>query len=186
MKVLHNHIHQAGMISIDDSKLADIGDTNDSGFYHASCEGYDLVTYAPFPGNVKAAAQQAKHHGVGLITLVLMSNPEFEVMKNATIDGMKGFEYFAHQVKQAQAEGIVIGAPSSKNHTSEEIQRVYEILGDQLVLVPGIGAQGGSLEAIIKIFGERTITNVGRAIMYADDPRKESLKYRDMINSLRK
>ena len=76
MKSLIDAIHSYQMIAIDDSKLADIGETNDAGLYHASIEGYDFVTYAPFPANVAQASKQAIDRGIGLITLVLMSNPE--------------------------------------------------------------------------------------------------------------
>lgn len=187
MKALNDAIHHYGMVSIDDSKLADIGDTNDAGIYHAACEGYDAVTYAPFPGNIRETQAFAAHHHMGLIVLVLMSNPEYEVIKNATIKGQKAFEYFAHEVKACGADGIVIGAPSAKNHiTPQEIHRVREIIGQPLVLVPGIGAQGGDLQEILKTFGDHTIANVGRAILYADDPANEARVYHRMIENMRK
>ena len=44
-----NHIHQCGMVAIDDSKISDIGDTNDAAFYHSKIEGFDAITYTPFP-----------------------------------------------------------------------------------------------------------------------------------------
>lgn len=186
MKTLNDAIHHHGMVSIDDSKLADIGDTNDAGIYHAACEGYDAVTYAPFPGNIKETQNFADRHTVGLIVLVLMSNPEYEIIKNATIGGMKGFEYFATEVQRCGAAGVVIGAPSPKNHISlEEIRRVKDIIGSPLVLVPGIGAQGGDLLPILRTYGDHTIANVGRAILYAEDPAAEARQYQRMITDLR-
>ena len=185
-KQLVDKIHELGMLPIDDSKLADIGETNDSGFYHAQLEGFDAVTYAPFPGNMKEAVTQAHGKGLGLIALVLMSNPEFEVMKNATIRGLKGYEYLAVQVAEYGADAIVIGAPSEKNHIKdEEVRRVKEIVGDRLVLMPGVGAQGGDAQYILNVFGDNVIANVGRAVLYAHDPAKEAEKYRDMLNTLR-
>jgi orotidine 5'-phosphate decarboxylase subfamily 2 len=183
MRALNDHIHALDMVSIDDSKLADIGDTNDAGIYHAKQEGFDAITYAPFPGNTLEAGQQAKAHNVGLIPLVLMSNPEYRFMKSAIINGELLYRFLAHQSAEAQAAGIVIGAPSAGNHiTVEEISEVARILPDALVLVPGIGAQGGDIAPILKIFGQRTIANVGRAIIYAKDPAQQAKEYRDMIN----
>ena len=187
LKTLVDCIHEKGMLAIDDSKLADIGETNDAGFYHARQEGYDAVTYAPFPGNTKEAVTQAHGKGLGLIALVLMSNPEFEVMKNATIRGLKGFEYFAVQVAEYGCDGIVVGAPSPSNHVKdEEVRRVREIVGEKLVLMPGVGAQGGEARYILSVFGDNVIANVGRAILYASDPAKQAEDYRNKLNELRK
>jgi len=184
MQILNHTIHQLGMVSIDDSKLADIGDTNDAGFYHAAEEGYDAVTYAPFPGNIQETVKQATKRNIGTIVLVLMSNPEFEVIKKATINNQPGYLYFAEQAKKAEAAGIVIGAPSDKNHINEdEIHAVRDIIGEKIVLVPGIGAQGGSLSSVIRTFGKYTIANVGRSIVNANDPALEAKKFRDFINN---
>src|SRR3989344_1808519 len=139
-QTLVNRIHELGMLAIDDSKLADIGDTNDSGLYHSQMEGFDAVTYAPFPGNTQEAVKQAHGRGLGLIALVLMSNKEFEIIKNSTIRGLKGYEYFAMQVAEYDADGMVIGAPSEKNHIKDlEVRRARDITGGKsLVLMPGV------------------------------------------------
>ena len=185
-QTLNEAIHHHGMVSIDDSKIADIGDTNDSAFYHSKEEGYDAITYAPFPGNIKQAIQHAQNRDLGIITLVLMSNPEYLNIKNSQISGTRGFEWVASQVKSVAGDGVVIGAPSETNHlNAEEIQRTHEILGETLVLVPGIGAQGGSLGPIVNLFKSLTIANVGRAIMYAPDPAEAAKSYHKMIQDLR-
>jgi orotidine-5'-phosphate decarboxylase len=186
MQTLNRAIHEEGMVSIDDSKLADIGETNDAGIYHAREEGFDAITYAPFPGNTRQAAQQADKHGLGLIVLVLMSNPEYQIMKQARIGEKALYRYLAEEVAACQAAGVVIGAPSSDNHIRvEEIEEVAALLPQSLVLVPGIGAQGGELAPILKVFGDRTIANVGRAIIYDRDPAAQARAYRDSIQKLR-
>lgn len=175
------------MVAIDDSKLADIGNTNDSGLYHAEQEGYDAVTYAPFPGNIKEATQQAHARGLGLIALVLMSNPEYEVMKTATVNGMHLYEHIATEVAKHDVDAMVIGAPSVTNHVKDsEVRRVRELAGERLVLMPGIGAQGGDAKYIMEVFGGKVIPNVGRAVMYAANPAQEARQYRDMLNTLKK
>lgn len=184
---LTDRIHEFGMLAIDDSKLADIGETNDSGFYHAQAEGFDAVTYVPFPGNMREASKQAHDRGLGLIALVLMSNPEYEVIKNSTIRGLRGYEYFAMQVGEYGVDGMVIGAPSEKNHVKdEEVRKAHELAGEKaLVLMPGVGAQGGDAQYILSVFGDNVIANVGRAVMYAHDPAAAAKKYCDMLNALR-
>ena len=171
------------MVAIDDSKLADIGESNRAGLIHAKAEGFDSVTYAPFPGNVQETAQAAASLDIGLIVLVLMSNPEYAVLKNASIAGMLGYEYFAREVAITTSCGMVIGAPSVRNHiTPGEITRVKTIAGQRIVLVPGMGAQGGDVTPVIDAFGELTIANVGRSVVFAPDVAAAARQYRDRIN----
>ena len=176
------------MVAIDDSKLADIGETNDSGLYEAQEENFDAVTYAPFPGNAREVISQAHPRGLGIIPLVLMSNPEFKAIKNSRIRGIKGYEYFALQSAEYEADAIVVGAPSPTNHiTDQEVRRVKEIVEDKIVLMPGIGAQGGDAKYIISVFGgDNVIANVGRDIMYSPNPAKAASKYQKMLNKIRK
>ncbi|MBI4152904.1 orotidine-5'-phosphate decarboxylase [Candidatus Woesearchaeota archaeon] len=187
VKKITGRIHQHDMLAIIDSKMTDIGETNDAALFHAQQEGFDAITFAPFGGNMKEAVMQAHARNLGLIALVLMSNPEFEQIKNATINGMKAYEFFATQVTECDADGMVIGAPSDKNHiTKEEVKRVKAITRNKLVLMPGIGAQGGDAEEIIELFGDNVIANVGRAVIYAQNPAEEARKYKEMLRRLRK
>lgn len=186
MRRLNDHIHALGMLSIDDCKLADIGETNDAAFFHAVAEGFDAVTYAPFPGNLREATIQAQKRGLGLIALVLMSNPEFENVKNLKTPTGFYYEHLAQEVAAAGTDGVVIGAPSSKNHLrAEELDRVKELAPHALVLMPGVGAQGGEADAVIRRFGDRVIANVGRAIMYAENAAQEAAKYRNLFQKSR-
>lgn len=183
MRMLTARIRQQGMLSIDDSKLADIGDTNAAAIYHAAQEGYDALTYAPFPGNALQAAEQAREQRIGLIMLVLMSNPEFKLMKDAQIEGKPFYLFLAEQAAKGDVDGVVIGAPSASNHIqTTELDALARKLGSATVLVPGIGAQGGEIAAILQRFGRRTIVNVGRAIIYADDPGAAAKRFRDAIH----
>ena len=40
LKEINDYAHSLGLLSIDDSKIADIGDTNDSAIYHAAKRGF--------------------------------------------------------------------------------------------------------------------------------------------------
>lgn len=186
MRRINDFAHGLGMLSIDDSKVADIGDTNDAALYHAVEEGFDAITYAPFPGNIEATCKMAQKRKIGLIPLVLMSNPEYRLMKTAQIDGQDAYQYISKEISRHGADGLVIGAPSDNNHISEdEIRRVKDIVGDKTVLVPGIGAQGGDLEPIVRIFGDYTIASVGRDIAYSDNPGERASYYKELIQKAR-
>ncbi|OIO81331.1 hypothetical protein AUJ84_01310 [Candidatus Pacearchaeota archaeon CG1_02_32_132] len=203
-----------GLVVIEDKKLVDIGSTNDAGVYYAArmrdskfngdhlkLSRADAVTYAPFPGNLEEAANQAHTRSIGLISLVLMSNPQFRKIKNAWVklgedevgeydpgdvvilegtnlcsgrkteegEYVRNFVYLANCAKKYNVDAVVIGAPSAKNHiTNEEVATVKRYVGDEmLVLMPGVGKQGGEASAIYKNFSPRNVmVNVGRAMMF--------------------
>lgn len=89
--------HELGMVVIEDSKLADIGSTNEAGFFYASQKKADAVTFSPFAGNMKEAAKQGKKWNVGVISMCLMSNPEFEREKNKLVPlSEEGAKEYSH------------------------------------------------------------------------------------------
>jgi len=219
LEYLMGFAHSLGMVVIDDSKLADIGSTNDAGMFYSAKRGFDAVTYSPFAGNMKEAAEQAHKRGLGIISMCLMSNPEYEIEKNKLVPlrgymGYKGedivetdkknliWEYtkqyidLANMAKEYGLDGLVIGAPSEKNHIKEkEIKKVREYAGNEmLVLLPGVGAQGGEADILWKYFNkDNVIVNVGRDLMLpngSDTSDEEQAAvaeyYKDMLNKLRK
>lgn len=178
-KMICQHIHDHGMISIDDSKLCDVGSSNEAGFYHAAEEGFDAVTYSPFPGNIDEAAMQAHHHGVGIIALLLMSNPQFVSTKKSMINGVPFYDHICDNLVKANVDGVVIGAISPDNHlTRHDLELAEKKLTQQLVLVPGLGEQGGDVSEHLTLFKERAIINVGRSILSAADPREAAKSFR--------
>lgn len=186
-QTLVEKIHALGMVAIDDTKLADIGSTNQSGFYHAAQEGFDAVTYAPLPGNIQEAVEQAHGQGLGLIVLTILSNPEYATLKAALVNDKPMYHFIAEQVKEYEADSIVIGAPSETNHIRiEEIQQVSRLIDPKtLILVPGVGTQGGELKSLVTVFGDRVIANVGRAIMFAEHPATAARTFQELFNDLR-
>ena len=212
--------HLSGMVVIDDSKLADIGSTNDAGFYFGA-QRADAITIAPYAGNMKEAAEQAEKWGVGAITMCLMSNPEYKTEKNKwvdvsglikenpsleedlapdieLIDGVPHVKQYLSLACKANVyglDGIVIGAPSEKNHiTKDELSNVFEYSNENtLVLLPGVGAQGGEADIIWNYFGaDRVIVNVGRSLMFPSgsesspaEQTETAKNYQEMLNELR-
>ena len=208
---------ERGMVYIQDSKEADIGETNDAGIFNAAFRGAHAVTLAPFAGNMEEASKQGKERKIGLITMGLMSSPDYAKVKNMWVnvsEDVKGYDpkeiklidevphtrFFIKQVKDANRfglAGIVLGAPSVSNHiTEEEVALVQNYLrGDSMLLIPGIGKQGGEVTMLAKYFKfENMIANVGRALMFPD-PRKSystsedrisaAKQYQLMLNNLR-
>lgn len=210
--------HKKGLVAIQDSKLADIGETNDAGLFYVEYRTVDAVTFSPFAGNLESAVKDAHAREVGLISMCLMSNPEFKGEKNMLVPIEKKEDYraedmllwdtggtanlfvkkyiqLAHDAKKYGVDAVVVGAPSPKNHISEkEISDVRHYIGeDMLVLVPGVGAQGGEAGILWKYFGpEQCIINVGRDLMFPSGSKSTPLQqtqkakeYREMLNRLR-
>ena len=82
----------------------------------------------------------------------------------------------------ANSDGNVIGA--TEHITSEEISELHKTLGkNRIALIPGVGAQGGNAKKILFHFERNSLVNVGRAIIYSENPIIEAQKYRDILNN---
>lgn len=203
---------ELGLVIIDDSKLADIGATNDAGFFYGA-QRADAVTVAPFAGNMEEMARQARERGVGAISMCLMSNPEYEAEKSKLVrvdpdeydksdiirvrlgwwrrvPHVRQYAQLAHDARAYKFDGAVIGAPSPKNHiTYDELMIAHKYLGNDVsILLPGVGAQGGEAHTVWHVFdNDRVIVNVGRAMMFPEGrTHAETAKYyQEMLNRLR-
>ncbi len=209
-------VQELGMVYILDAKLADIGSTNDAGIYHHNKKGFDAVTVAPYAGNMAEISEQAENRGIGAITMCLMSNPEYAIEKNLLVplesgqesryrdsdlifvEGVphvKRYKYLSSNASRLGLDGVVIGAPSEKNHiTDEELEIVRLYTGEDMrILLPGVGHQGGEAGKIWEHYGlNDVIVNVGRSLMLpkgsdstAYEQAETAKHYRDMLNELR-
>ena len=157
-----------------DSKRGDIGSTAD----HYAMEdfdryGADAVTVSPYMG-FDTIEPYLKHVGKGVIVLCRTSNPGGSDLQflNVSPDGQPLYLHVAKLAAQKwNSSGqisLVVGATFP-----EEIAKVRAIIGDMPLLIPGIGAQGGDIDATVKAGaipnkpGTGMIINSSRAILYA-------------------
>ena len=157
-----------------DSKRGDIGSTAD----HYAMEvfdryGADAVTVSPYMG-FDTIEPYLKHAGKGVIVLCRTSNPGGSDLQflNVSPDGQPLYLHVAKlAAQQWNSSGqisLVVGATFP-----EEIAKVRAIIGDMPLLIPGIGAQGGDIDATVKAGaipnkpGTSMIINSSRAILYA-------------------
>jgi len=187
-RTLTDFIRKQGLLSIYDCKLGDIRDTAESAIFHIKKWGYDAITVNPFPGNLEELVKIA--HGtqpfLGIIVLTLMSNPEAErMMKNATIGTEPVFVEIAKDVEKYSADGCVVGATG--HVTSRDLKLIRDEVGqDKILLIPGVGAQSGDPTKVIENGGRRILINVGRDIIYSDNPKKKAMEYCSAFNELRR
>ena len=157
-----------------DSKRGDIGSTADQYALEAfERYGADAITVNPYMG-FDTIEPYLKHHGKGVIVLCRTSNPGGSDLQFLNVSP-NGEPLYLHVAKLAATQwnasgqiGLVVGATFP-----EEIAKVRAIVGDMPLLIPGIGAQGGDIEATVKARsipgkpGAGMIINSSRAILYA-------------------
>jgi orotidine-5'-phosphate decarboxylase len=169
----------AGLFLIADAKRGDIGNT--SGKYATAFFdnfGFDAITVAPYMGK-DSISPFLSTKGKWTILLALTSNPgssDFQM----TIDSGSGLYLFEKVLKEASFWGtidnlmFVVGATRA-----DMLERVRAIVPDHFLLVPGIGAQGGSLSDVAdRGLNNRCglIVNSSRAVIHAGQNADYALK----------
>lgn len=169
-----------------DAKRGDIGNTSDmyaaSAFKHLKTTA---VTVAPYMGedSVKPFLQ---YPNKWVILLALTSNKgsqDFQMLEDA-----KGEKLYEKVLKKSQEWGsadqlmYVVGATQGKM-----FEEVRKLVPDHFLLVPGVGAQGGSLEEVVKYGMNKEcglLVNSSRGIIYADSSDRFALTARDEAQKL--
>ena len=163
---------------IADAKRGDIGNTAQRyASYYFDRVGCDAVTLSPYMGE-DSIAPFLKYSGRWVIILALTSNPSAEDFETNSVvakkDGLKNSvqsPLYERVVRRAMEWGssentmFVVGATRS-----QQLGEIREIAPSHFFLVPGGGAQGGSLQEVIKEgMGERCslLINSSREIIYA-------------------
>ena len=71
----------------------------------------------------------------------------------------------------------------------EEMRVVRQIVPEMTLLVPGVGAQGGDVDAVVSAGldanGKGLMISASRAILFSDDPAAAARGFRDQINAAR-
>ena len=158
------------IFTIADAKRGDIGNT--SKHYAHTFFGrldFDSVTLSPYMG-YDVVAPFLEYEDKYVILLALTSNSSADEIQ--MFESKEGLKLFEHILTKAINWGLgdkimfVVGATKT-----EYLQQIRKIAPDNFLLIPGIGAQGGSLEDVIK-YGKTDnyglIINSSRSIIFAD------------------
>ncbi len=162
--------HHPGIPIVLDAKRGDIGATAEQ-YAREAFERYraDAVTVNPYMG-FDSVAPYLEWNDRGVIVLCRTSNPGGSDLQFLQVDGKPLYQHVAqlvsgHWNRNGQC-GLVVGATFP-----QELAQVRAIVGDMPLLVPGIGAQGGDIEATVKAgrtaSGGGMMINSSRAILYA-------------------
>ncbi len=178
-----------------DAKRGDIGSTAEA--YAKACfEVFraDAVTLSPYLGRDSIEAF-ARYADKGLFVLCHTSNPsagefqELEIADWRSLDREPNQPLYIHVARAAVAwspnVALVVGATFP-----EAVARVRSMTPQRWFLIPGIGAQGGDLEATLnaglRSDGRGVIVNASRSIANASDPRRAAQEMREAINAVRR
>ena len=176
LEALIAHIHEKhpGIPVILDAKRGDIGSTAEQ-YAIEAFERFkaDAVTVNPYMGRDSVEPWLA-YPDKGVILLCRTSNPGGSDLQFLDVGGPGTQERLYERVARLAANewnstgqiALVVGATFPA-----EITRVRELVGDMPLLVPGIGAQGGDIEATVSAGrtadGFGLMINSSRAILYA-------------------
>lgn len=155
---------------IADAKRGDIGNTS-ALYARTFFEHYDVdsVTVAPYMGE-DSVKPFLGYPDKWIIVLALTSNKGSQDFQQQTLTGGEFlFEHVLHISKEwADADQMMYVVGATK---AEALADIRKIVPDHFLLVPGVGAQGGSLEEVCK-YGMNAqcglLVNSSRAIIYAD------------------
>ncbi len=156
---------------IADAKRGDIGNT--SAMYRDAffdTMNTDAVTLAPYMGK-DSIEPFLQHEGKWAVILALTSNPsaeDFELLELKS--GERLFEKVLKTTKEwGSHENTMYVVGATKAQWLEDIRK---IVPEHFLLVPGVGAQGGSLEEVAK-YGMNShcglLVNSSRGIIYASN-----------------
>ncbi len=157
---------------IADAKRGDIGNT--SAMYARTFfeeMQIDSVTVAPYMGE-DSVTPFLSYEGKWVILLALTSNKgshDFQLTTNVET-GERLFETVLRRSQEwGNADNMMYVVGATQGRMFEDIRRIAP---DHFLLVPGVGAQGGSLEEVCRYGMNNTcglIVNSSRAIIYADN-----------------
>jgi orotidine-5'-phosphate decarboxylase len=181
-----------------DAKIGDIGSTQRMyGKAAFGALGADAVTVSPYVGEDAVLPLLEGHPGRGVFVLARTSNPDAPRFQDHPGSGTRLFELVVEaalgwaQAYPQSTVGLVVGS----THPGD-LQAIRAVAPALPFLIPGIGAQGGALEAAVRFGaaadGTGPLINVSRAVIhasrgrdYADAAHQSALQFRQAINQLR-
>jgi uridine monophosphate synthetase len=179
-----DYIHETAQVPVIlDAKRGDIGSTA-AAYARAAFEvwGADALTVSPYLGG-DSVTPFAAYADRGVFLLCHTSNPGATDLQTLLCPDRPLYSIVAEMAAN-WGTGLVVGATYP-----EALARVRALAPEAWILLPGVGAQGGDLEAALtaglRQDGLGIVVNSSRSVIYAADPRGAALDLRKMINDAR-
>ena len=162
------------VFTIADAKRGDIGNTSAmyaEAFFNqeSSAMSFDSITVAPYMGK-DSVSPFLTHPNKWVILLALTSNAGSQDFQVKQSNGQKLYEQVIKTSQEwATSDQMMYVVGATK---AEEFQNIRQLAPDHFLLVPGVGAQGGSLSEVCQ-YGLNSqcglLVNAARSIIYASD-----------------
>jgi orotidine-5'-phosphate decarboxylase len=184
------YARRAGLLVIADGKRGDIGSTARA-YSEAYLEGEppraDALTVNPWLGRdaVEPFLGAVRRGGVGIFVLVRTSNAGGDLQDAVLSDGRPMWHYVASLVDEwgegtagehgLNSVGAVVGATHPR-----AVADARRLMPRTILLLPGVGAQGGSIADLARAFQSgpaSALVNAARSVNYAF--RESGTDYRD-------
>jgi len=187
------YLQDKDVFTIADAKRGDIGNT--SGRYAKAffeILNFDSITVAPYMGEDSVSPFLEKE-GKWIVLLALTSNKgtdDFQMIR--TGNGKYLYERVLSKAQEwGTAENIMFVVGATK---AEMIAGIRRIVPDHFLLVPGVGAQGGSLEEVasnglnkdcgLLVNSSRGIIYAGKSPDFANKARGEAMKLQQQMDKI--
>lgn len=174
-----------GIPVILDAKRGDIGSTAEA-YAQAAFQrlGAHAITANPYLGSDSVAPLLANPEK-GVFLLCKTSNPSASELQDQLVDSQPLYTRVALLAQTWNKDnnvGLVVGATYP-----EVLAELRELVPELWFLAPGIGTQGGELEAAVsagmRSDGLGLLVPISRSISQAADPGKAAQEFRDQINT---
>ena len=193
-----NDTYPGQAFTIADAKRGDIGNTSQQyarAMFDKASSGleFDAVTVAPYMGE-DSVKPFLSYPSKWIIVLALTSNK-----------GAEDFQFFAHQDTRLFEQVLIRSQKWGSNENmmyvvgatkAEMLADIRKIIPDHFLLVPGVGAQGGSLQEVVKhgitkdcgllVNSSRNIIYASKDADFAEKAREEALKMQKEMGELLK
>jgi orotidine-5'-phosphate decarboxylase len=195
LAALIRYVHErySGVPVILDAKRGDVGSTAERYAVEAfERYGADAVTVNPYLGP-ESLQPFLRRVDRGTLVLCRTSNPESAWLQGYPTDD-PAYLRVARAARDWNVAGnvlLVVGATYP-----DELRRIRAVVGEMTLLVPGVGTQGGEVEAVVEAglngAGDGLIINASRSVLYASRgadfaqaSRDAAVQLREQINAAR-
>ncbi len=193
-----NETYPGQLFSIADAKRGDIGNTSQQyarAMFDPTSSGmaFDAVTVAPYMGE-DSVKPFLSYPGKWIIVLALTSNKGAEDFQFFSANGERLFEQVLAKSQHWGGNDnmmYVVGATKA-----EMLAAIRKIIPGHFLLVPGVGAQGGSLAEVAKygltkdcgliVNSSRNIIYASPGVDFAEKAREEAKKMQQEMEALLK
>jgi orotidine-5'-phosphate decarboxylase len=169
------YAREAGLLVIADAKRGDVPSTARA-YAAAFAPLADAVTVNPYLGHDSLEPFLA-HRGLGVLAIVKTSNPGSEDLQDRPLaDGRPFWQHVASMIDRWGEDYLGAGGLSSFGAVvgathPEVLETARSLMPRAVLLLPGVGAQGGRVEDLAAAFAAgpaSAIVSASRSVIYAD------------------